>query len=168
MILSIIELNKEDADLENKNLLTNISSKILTISALHKILDFKEHNQKVELRTYFNEIIEYFNALSTNKTMFSTDFTDLKIRSERIVYFGLILNELISNTLKHRHSEDNIIIQVLKSENSYIFIYRDNSNFGEFEKHSGVNLVEDLIVRFGGSDLKFDDKLGEYKFYFNE
>lgn len=168
MILSIIELDKLDAESENRDLLTNISTKILTIAALHKILDFKEHNQKVELRTYFTELIQYFEDLSKNKIEFLTDFSDLKIQSEKIVYFGLILNELISNTLKHRSSEDNIIIQVLKSENSHIFIYRDNSNFGEYSKHSGINLVEDLINRFGGFDLKFDKNLGEYKFYFHE
>ena len=168
IILSIIELDKVDSDTENEKLLSAISSKILTISALHKILDFREHNEKVDLKTYFNEIINYFEKLSKDKIIFKTDFTNLKIKSERIIYFGLILNELISNTIKHRCLEESIIIQVLKSDKSHIFIYRDNSDFGDFDKNSGIQLIEDLIKRSGGFDFLFDDKLGEYKFYFHE
>ena len=168
MILSIIELDKEGNSKESELLLDSISSKVLTISALHKILDFREHNEKVNLKKYFDEIITYFVNFSKNEIAFVTDFSNPKVQSERIVYLGLILNEMISNTLKHRKSNDDIIIRVLKSENINIFIYRDNSDFKEFTKHSGINLIEDLIVRFGGTNLTFDSKYGEYKFYFHE
>jgi two-component sensor histidine kinase len=168
MILSIIELEKKIKNEARNNLLTSISSKILTIAALHRILDFKEHNQKVKLRKYFSEIIHYFEDLSKNEVVFSVDFANPKIQSERIIYFGLILNELISNTLEHRSSKHEIIIQVLKTENDYIFIYRDNSDFGEFTNKSGIDLIENLIGRFGGTKLEFNPKLGEYKFNFNE
>lgn len=168
MILSIIELEKNNNEESENILLTNISSKILTIAALHRILDFKEHNQKVDLNVYFNEIIQYFEDLSKNEIEFSTDFTTAKIQSERIIYFGLIVNELISNTLEHRKSKGEIVIQVLRTENNYIFTYRDNSDFGDYTKNNGIALIENLIGRFGGSNFKFNPKFGEYKFYFNE
>jgi two-component sensor histidine kinase len=168
MILSIIELEKKVDNEEEHILLRNISSKILTIAALHRILDFKEHNQKVKLPVYFIEIIQYFEDLSKNKIVFTTDFENVKLQSERIIYFGLVLNELISNTLEHSASKNEVVIQVLKSDKNYIFIYRDNSDFGEFTKNNGINLIENLIGRFGGTDLKFTPQLGEYKFYFNE
>lgn len=168
MILSIIELDKEDANKDGQNILTSISSKILTIAALHKILDFKEHNQKVRLRIYFNEIINYFKDLTKHDVIFETDLSDSEIESERIIYFGLLLNEMISNTFKHRKTKDIITIKVLKSDKSCIFIYRDYSDFGDFEKNNGIFLIENLITRSGGWDLKFNPEDGEYKFYFNE
>lgn len=168
MILSIIELDKEGTSEANEMVLNSISSKVLTISALHKILDFREHNEKVNLRKYFDEIIEYFENFSKNEITFDTDFSSPKVESERIVYLGLILNEMISNTLQHRIGKDDIIIRVLKSDNLNIFIYRDNSDFKDYTKHSGITLIEDLIVRFGGVNMSFDPKYGEYKFYFDE
>lgn len=168
MILSIIALDIENATGENKQTLYNISAKISTITALHRILNFEEHNQKVELRTYFENIIEYYNNLSGKEITFSTDFAKVKIPSERIIYFGLILNELISNTIKHRATKEDVIIQVLKSDESNIFIYRDSSNFGNFVKNNGITLIEDLISRFGGNDFTFNPNTGEYKFYFHE
>ncbi len=169
MILSIIELDKEGNNHKSQVLLGNISSKILTIAALHRVLNFEEHNQKVELKKYFNEIIEYFQDLSKEKVKFISDFTNLEIKSERIIYFGLVLNEMISNTLKHRCTKEDIFIQVQKTENSFEFTYKDCSEFPlNYDKHSGINLIEDLIVRFGGVDLKFNSRIGEYKFYFYE
>jgi two-component sensor histidine kinase len=168
MILSIIALDMENGKGKNKQALYNISAKIATITALHRILNFEEHNQKVELRTYFGDIIEYYINLSGSEISFSTDFANVKIPSERIIYFGLILNELISNTIQHRSTKEDVVIQVLKSEESNIFIYRDSSNFEEFVKKNGITLIEDLISRFGGDDLSFNSKTGEYKFYFDE
>lgn len=168
MILSMIALDMEKREKNQQQLLKNISSKIATISALHKILDFKEHNQKVALKAYFSEIIEYFNDFTQNKIMLSTDFANPKIRSERIVYLGLILNELLSNTIEHRKHKEDIVFQVLQTDKNYIFIYRDNSNFGNFKKNKGINLIESLVERFGGDNFKFDPKIGEYKFYFDE
>ncbi len=168
MIMSIIELDKDEYNKEDKHLLEDISSKILTIAALHRILNFEEHNQRVKLKVYFNEIIQYYKDLFQGKVMFSVDFANPKVRSERIIYFGLILNEMISNTLKHRKGWGNIAVSVSKLDEYFMFVYKDDSDFDIYNKSNGINLIEDLIVRFGGFDLKFNPKQGEYKFYFYE
>ena len=168
MILSMLELDKGNISDEGIDVLTNISAKISTITALHRILDFKEHNQRVLLKAYFEEIISYYTDLSKNKINFITDFANPEIKSERIIYFGLILNEMLSNTIKHRKNQEEVIIQVLKDEDKYIFIYRDNSNFKEFTRNSGINLIEGLIKHSGGINYVFNPTFGEYKFYFND
>jgi two-component sensor histidine kinase len=168
MILSMLALDMESLEEKDKDLLANISSKISTISALHRILDFKEHNEKVKLSTYFDEILAYYNDISTEKLQFTTDYAKIYIPSERVIYFGLVLNELIANTIKHRKETGEIVIQVLKSDNELIFYYRDNSNFGEFQKNSGFELMEGLIERFGARNLVFNAENGEFKFYFDE
>jgi two-component sensor histidine kinase len=168
MITSMLELDKANVNKEGLDILTNISAKISTITALHRILNFKEHNQKVLLKIYFNEIINYYNNLTQNANIINADFTNIEVQSERIIYFGLILNEMLSNTIKHRKVKDEIIIQVLKTDNSFVFIYRDNSNYNSFTKNNGIQLIEGLIVRLDGIKLAFNPTLGEYKFYFNE
>lgn len=168
MILSMLELDKSQLDKGESDLLNRVSAKISTITALHRLLDFKEHNQKVMLRNYFDEIISYYSDLTKQKQDFTLEITNLEMESERIIYFGLLLNEMISNTLKHRRLEGDILIQVVSFEKKYIFTYRDNSNFESFTKGNGVKLIEGLIRRFGGTDFIFNPVLGEYKFYFNE
>ncbi|WP_165851414.1 sensor histidine kinase [Brumimicrobium aurantiacum] len=166
MIMSIIELDKNELPSDENKVLENISSKITTIASLHKLLDFKEHNQKVDLRTYFNEILNYFENFTKKKLKFSTNFSDIKIKSEKIIYFGLVLNEIISNTIQHRGVEGKIEIAVVKEDELYVFTYRDYSSFGKFEKNNGIILIEDLIKRFEGFNYSFNGEIGEYKFYF--
>lgn len=168
MILSMLELGKNNASAEEVTLLTTISAKISTITALHRMLNFKEHNQKVSLPTYMNEIVSFYENLHARDLHFNKELTDVYLKSERIIYFGLILNEMISNTIKHAGEESTVNLKVVFLGANYSFTFQDNSNFGEFTKNSGINLIEDLVSRFGGDDFELDANVGMYRFTFNE
>lgn len=167
MISSMLELDKSNANEQDAKLLFDISTKISTISALNSILDFTKHNQKISLPVYFKEIISSYQSLNQGNLKFDIDIYNIELRSERIIYFGLILNEMLSNTINHRGKKDEIVIKIIKIDNKNIFRYADQSNFGTYTKNNGISLIEGLVGRFGGENLTLNSQTGEYQFHFN-
>lgn len=168
MIISMLEYGSKD--LKNKDSLAfkRMSGKIQTISALHKHLYLDVHNERVNLKTYFTEILTLYEELSSNFFTVSLSINNVKIESERIVYFGLILNEMLSNTFEHGNSQErNIKIEVEDREDRFRFSYTDGSHFeANHQKGTGLLLIEQLVKRVGGSNFKVDGSIGQYQFEF--
>ena len=72
-----------------------------------------------------------------------------------MIYFGLILNELLANTIKHNNKESfSIKIHVLNDLNKYVFVYEDQQKLPEStEAGTGIQLIKDLVRRVDGDEL---------------
>ncbi len=169
MILSILEFSKTGARTEVQESVTKIASKISIVTELHKLLNFQEHNEAVEFNSFFKKIIDSYTEINNSNLEVKTNIDFLELPSERMIYFGLILNELLSNTIEHRKKDNPVIVAIKKQENSVLwcFSYQDDSSFGEFEMSNGINLIEGLVKRLDGVDYFKDTKVGLYKFCFN-
>ncbi|NOQ72839.1 MAG: hypothetical protein GQ574_12585 [Crocinitomix sp.] len=167
MIISMLEYTKKRAKNYDPKFVMSISSKIRTISALHKHLYLDVHNGMVELAPYFSEIIEHYKAIGINYEI-NQAVCPVQIQGERIVYFGLILNEMLANTLQHGESNsDQVIIEVKTHKEGYTFIYSDDSVHPEKASEGiGVGLIEKLVKRVKGVDYKLDLQKGKYEFSF--
>jgi len=120
--------NESDERLANS--LRIVQDKITAISDLHDILVEKASMDKVDL-------LSYLKAIST-KLAFSAEYNGkvdilgdaVKITTESAPYVGIVLNELMTNSLKyawgHDDLEKEIIIAVGKVEDNFIFHYSDN------------------------------------------
>jgi len=146
-----------------------MSSKIHTVSALHKHLYADVHNERVELGSYFNDIISMYQDMSKAPLHIEKHIDEVRIQSERIVYFGLILNELLTNTVEHRPTtEVPIKISIAKQDNNFLFTYCDGANIPiDRKKGTGSTLIQQLIHRVGGSGFVFDPSIGNYQFQFD-
>lgn len=169
MVISMLEFASRDVDPNNKRALQKISGKIHTVSLLHKHLYADIHNEYVSVKKYLNEIIDMNTEISMRNLQVSAHYADAKIRSERIVYFGLILNEMLSNTIEHcKNQIKYVMLEISKNGTGYLFKYQDNSPWGpDYEKGTGSLLIEQLVQRIGGQEYYFDPSSGEFKFNFN-
>lgn len=169
MVISMLEFASRDIDPNNKKALEKISSKIHTVSLLHKHLYADIHNEYVNVKKYFDEIIDLNTEISMGNLRVSAHYEDAKIRSERIVYFGLILNEMLSNTIEHcKRQIKNVILDISRNGTGYHFKYQDNSSWEpDYQKGTGSLLIEQLVQRIGGQEYHFDSSSGEFKFKFN-
>lgn len=168
MIISMLQYTSKGLDQSNSKALKMMSGKINTISALHRHLYVDVHNEFVKVETYFNEIIKLYRDIAPLAFQVKLDVGDAQIRSERIVYFGLIFNEMLSNTIEHSPELANQIeLEIIEQNGSYLFLYRDGSVREESASiGTGSQLIQQLIRRVGGSDFHFDSNCGEFRFAF--
>lgn len=168
MILSMVDYSSDNKDEQQTKTLNKISSKIQTVGVLHKHLYADVHNQFVSIDTYFNEIMYLYTEMNATNLVIKSNIIPIKIESERIVYFGLILNELLANTLEHNVSEiKNVTIEITAHKGQYKFIYSDDSPHLNANKvNKGGILLHQLMERIKAVDYNIDTSTGTYKFLF--
>jgi len=145
--------------------LVQIASKIETITMLHQQLYLKEDKTLIDLSNYLDNLLQNLNQLlQPNGIGLDKKLNEVHFHADRSVYIGLILNELVINSIKHafrENSEDKQITISLKEEQNVIhFTYHDN----------GVGLSnkeEPHLVDLMGKQLKAKYRFkSEEGFYF--
>lgn len=118
----------------------NSQDRIHSISLIHKKLYQTENVVAVNMQLYIMELTEYFKASFDTKQRlrFILDVEAIELDSSRAVPVGLILNEAVSNAIKHAFPENKeglIDIKLYRSAtNNIILSIKDN----------GVGAEEDL------------------------
>jgi two-component sensor histidine kinase len=170
MILSMVDYSSDNGNKQEAIALSKISGKIETVSVLHKHLYADVHNQFVNIETYFNEITHLYAKMNAINLVISSSIFPIKINSERIVYFGLILNELLANTIEHNLSEiKNVTIEITEHLDKFQFLYSDNSpHLNSNLANKGSLLLNQLVIRVKGEDFNIDKSIGTYKFLFKD
>ena len=168
MIISLVDYSYNQANISEKKILNKISGKIQTIGVLHKHFFVDIYNDFVDIAVYFDEIIRLYSKMNSDILFIDKDICTVKINSDRIVYFGLILNELLANTMEHNLSEiKKVNISVIPLYKGFLFEYCDNSlHDTSFANGKGSLLLNQLIKRIKGLNYQLDKKTGNHKFEF--
>jgi len=168
MIISMLDYAEDTVPEDASGTLENISGKIQAISALHRHLNFDIHNEKVLLSTYFEEVIEHYTEVNGDRLTVQLGIDKIKIQSERIIYMGLILNELLANSMKHTPKDQvSIQISVTHQQDKFCFSYSDGAIIPEFiNGGTGIQLVKDLVERLEGFDFQLNHSQGQFQFTF--
>lgn len=149
-ILSLEELNTKNE--EAINVLRTCKDRIISISIVHNKLYQDSSINEVNLSSYVKELCD--NQISFNPDIvMNLDVEDLKLELDTLIPLGLIINELITNSLKHafqktEYPEINITIKQI--DRILKFTYMDNGIFLVNKKDSkslGVSLIEDLVYQ---------------------
>jgi two-component sensor histidine kinase len=168
MIISMVDYSSKDSDKAERSSFAKMSAKIHTISALHKHLYLDVHNERVEMDVYFSEIISLYTEFSDTFSV-EKSFVSVGVKSERIIYFGLIFNEMLANTIEHNRQPKRIVhISVTTTGNHFLFDYHDNAQWVIGEgKGIGNVLIAQLVKRVGGFNYVCDPSNGLYQFEFH-
>ncbi|MCR9172600.1 MAG: sensor histidine kinase [bacterium] len=168
MIQALLDYTQKGVGDSESRVVRSIAGKINTISALHKYLHSRDHNENISLSLYFNEIERLYANMAPKEFQMSMSVDDVEIGSERIVYFGLILNEMLSNTLEHAPDTiNNIQVSVERVDGKWRFCYVDQSKRkNNFKEGMGTQLIRNLIQYLGGDNFEFDPNTGKYQFDF--
>ena len=169
MIISMLEYTSKDLDERDNVALKSMSGKIHTISALHKHLYVDVHNEYVNLGTYFREIVTLYAEITPTAFQIEDSLDQVEIKSERIIYFGLVFNEMLSNTIEHSKKDElKIRLGVSNMGDYFVFDYQDDSSRPEEATAGmGTKLIKQLIRRVGGKDYRFNPSNGHYQFRFH-
>lgn len=152
IISSLISLQiKRVKDTASCSILEQTNFRILSISMIHEKLYQSENFEKIAMQDYIKELIDELRVSFSNikDITFIVECKAMEISLDKAVPIGLIINELVTNSVKYAFTDANndkkIYIKMDKQKNKINLTIRDNG--------IGVN-VEDIQQGFGFKLLK--------------
>ncbi len=129
-------------------------ARVQSMSLLHKNLYSNEDLKSIGVLDYFTDLGQnLFHTYNTDESniSFYTEIDDLELDVDVMVPLGLIMNELISNALKHAfigRDSGEVHVKIKEKENSIVFSVIDNGvglrnkDFMNSSETLGVQLVK--------------------------
>ncbi|TGK00687.1 response regulator [Leptospira semungkisensis] len=169
MISSIIEIEADSSSDESvKNSLANIVNRIQSVGNLYDILYTSNGSHIVRLDKYIHRItrtlLEAFHK-DENRISLQQDLEPLEMDAKTAIPFGLVVNELLTNTLKYAFpgNREGTVRILLKKEGTVVNLEVSDNGVPfpkDFDMESseglGLKLVKLLVTQMKGNlDWKF-------------
>lgn len=181
LIISLLNLQSEYVKSKTaEKALVESKNRIASISKVHEMLYMAENLTKIRYDEYLDFLLEtLLDNLSDRrkKINFVTDVNKLRVNINTAVPLGLLINEMVTNSLKYafpNQSEGEIKITIHSIEKKkYQFFYSDNGvgydkdiDFNNVET-LGFQLIYSLVEQLNGSVERIHKSKGtHYKVIF--
>jgi len=153
-----------NTDLPTQNVLKEMHGRVRSMALLHESLYRSSTFAAVDLGDYLQKLVSQTFLLlvgGPNRIRLQTDLASVQVAMDQALPCGLIINELISNSIKHafpgsRHGEIRIELKVLENGQRLRLSLSDNGvglppDFLErSDKSLGLKLVGDLADQLNG------------------
>ncbi len=159
MIISLLQIQAEEGGYSNvEAFLEEAVSRILSMSLIHQNLYQSDNLSEVDFHDYINQLISHIEHGLTGegRAVFQTDIPKVMIDLQLAVPLGLVLNEMILNSIKHvKTITGAVLIKIgLKAEgkNDWLLCYDDNGKktMGENKNSFGSELIQLLVMQIEG------------------
>ena len=128
ILLSLIRMeelyNKEPEDIVDET-----KTHIRAISAMHESLYKSKDLENIELKNYVDSIVESLFEIYSSDIEYISKVDDVSLNAEQAGTLGLIINELVNNTVKHAFPDDNsgtVQIKISRLDTIFEVEYRDS------------------------------------------
>lgn len=161
VISGLLNLQMEVANAEeSKRILNDARNRVMSIAMVHQKL-YKNNLSKVNFQSYVHELVQEVvksHPLSS-KIEIIEDLDLLEMEVTKAVPIGLIINETLTNALKHAFNEVEkgvITVKMKKLFDSMQIQITDNGKgFNDIEKRAdsslGITLIESLVDQIDGT-----------------
>ncbi|MCH2228705.1 MAG: hypothetical protein MK105_00065 [Crocinitomicaceae bacterium] len=148
VVSSLIRLQSSKAkDSYHKHLLEDCWGKIQSIGDIHDIVyqskSFSSVNVKVYFQRLINEILEFYDETRPNVKL-HLDISEFNLAMKNLIPLGLIVNEIITNSLKHAFDEKSkgeIFFTLMGYQKEFKLNIRDNGcGFHQENQTDGLGL----------------------------
>ncbi|MFT6167302.1 MAG: two-component sensor histidine kinase [Vicingaceae bacterium] len=147
-----------------------MSEKINSIASLHQQLYLDKSKEEIELKSYILEIFKNFESHFTNqKVNLHANAEPSSLNIDKAVYLGLLITELITNSLKHAFEaveNKEIAINIYAEESTILVEYSDNGK--GLKSGQAPSLVVLLMKQLRASILATDQLGYSLKFKFKK
>ena len=148
MVLSLIKLQIATTPLQQtKESLTVTQNRIASIATLYEILNTNGVENSIDTKEYIQKIVTVI-AKNFDKADVSITYNiTYNIDIESLIYCGLVVNELVTNSYKYAFDEKGLIVISLHHKNGcYILSIKDNGKgfSTTSSKHLGLNIVKNI------------------------
>lgn len=175
IIISLLRLQKGYSDDEYKDKLNETITRINAISLVHEKVYQTENLANIKLKEYITtlaeEIITSFSYRNKPELIVESNIGEVDLKP--LIPLALILNELITNTLKYGLKEklDGVIkIQISATSNEIIMVYHDNGTWVDNANKTnfGLSLIDTFTEQLDGKYNRNIDNGTTYTFTFAE
>jgi len=160
IIVSLLRMQREELPTnDSKRYFNEAINRILTMSLIHQKMYQEKGLSQLDLKDYvedlFNEISRMYSDAYEVNFKVNSELENIGLKT--IVPFGLLLNELISNSYKHGFEMGtpcSIKIEIKNISNDrFGVMYSDNGTWKEQEMKSGfgLELIDTLTEQLDGS-----------------
>jgi len=169
MISGILHMHSKK--LEDKMAQDVLKHSIQTISSMgmiHEKLYKSDNLESIDFHRYFLELVSYIKqSLPSKKIEFEVECEDSMITLQNSVPLGLIVNEIITNSIKHAFNETGqtssedmkITIKMRKDAENNVELHISDNGVGieipQLKKNFGFKLIESLVTYQLKGDIEF-------------
>jgi len=181
IISSLLNLQSQYIkDEDALNAFKESQNRVRSMALIHEKLYKSENMSKIDFRDYITELTDsifYNYHVDSSRIQLNKNIDKIFLNIDTAIPCGLIINELITNSLKHAFPEDNkgsIGIELYKRDEDYELNVNDTgvgfSNDIDYENTEslGMQLVNNLVKQVDGT-IELDSKNGtKFKIIFKE
>lgn len=169
IMISLINLQAANSDIEHEQMvLREFRDRIRSMSLIHERLYMERDISTIAISEYISELSNSLLSSfhDSQEVEIIRNVQEMHLDLDTAIPLGLIINELITNSLKHAFKNiaaAQIIISFQIENGIGLFEYRDNGPGFELDSNKGSTFGLDLIdilVNQIGSDLKYENKAG--------
>ncbi len=181
LVMSLLNIqSRKNKNKEINEFIEKSQVRINSIALIHQNLYNSPNLSKVNFNDYLEQLLSSIISIQTDKTdkiNFNINTNKISFDVQTAIPLGLILNELISNSLKYAFPNDEEFGQINISlidegKNEYCIFYEDNGiGYSDSEIKSssiGIKLVTLLTEQLNGNISHSNDDGTKYKITFTE
>jgi two-component sensor histidine kinase len=157
MLSAMMRLQAKHPDVTASEALSEMAARIQVMAEVYDHLTIRADRKVVDARQYLTEICQHLTASisGTSAVAIKADADELYIHSEQAVPIAIIVNELVTNSLKYAFPEGRAgLIQVtLRANDEVVLSVTDNGAgiLGERPEGVGSRIVLLLTQHLGGT-----------------
>lgn len=176
MMLSLLKLQQEnDISAEATHNLKTFEQRVKSMMLIHEGLDMNTGGGNISLKKYASKLTDNLSKaydFNNRKIKINLDVSDIILPTELAVPCGLIINELLTNSIKHafpESTEGTISLKISSAGGNCELVVKDDGigiqKSGNNKKYSGLGLqiVHKLVSQLSG-EIEVLNKTGmEYR-----
>jgi len=156
IVASILGLEKFESNIEEVHKLINQNKlRIESIAMVHEILYESSDLENIDFKTYISKLTTHIlNTESHDENIeLKLNIIKLSLSIEEMMQFGIIINELMTNSIKYAFPKKKGVISItlIQEEHCYKLTYQDNGiGIQGIKQGFGSSLIEMSIQQLDG------------------
>jgi len=160
LILSLVKFQYYEIDNPKyKDKFLSLEHRIKTIAAAHEQLLYSKGNiegEDYDVQEYLSKITNALIDISTKNVQLNLETNNINLNIDTMLPIGILINELMSNSLKHAVFNDELFIsiQITLQQSNITIIYNDSgADFKETKnsKSLGVSIINSMVKQLKGT-----------------
>ncbi|MFS4467423.1 sensor histidine kinase [Maribacter sp. 2210JD10-5] len=169
-LLSLQSRNIENGKM--RTVLKGTQNRVISMAMVHEMLYMRKDIAHIEYHSYVRELSEYLLKSIRgveNDIVLNIDIPDVKLGIDTAIPLGLLINEIVTNSLKYgmpeQGGEINIVLKKKPDKNFILHIGDNGEGFSDDINHTntkslGLKLIYNLTRQLKGTIKKDNDKKG--------